>query len=203
MKYCIHCGSEMSDEAEFCEKCGKAVKKVSGEKATKKPLIIGCSIGIVLVSIIVVSLFATGVFGGKNEAVQTNVDAKLNSASSHVAPEEERKSPERGKDWDYKVVAVRDCPEDFLKELEEKKVNEFQMTYMDGEYLYIALGYGEQVTGGFSIAVRGLYEMGDKLCFEVELLGPRKDEVVKEKASYPFIIIKTEKTDRKVLFDYR
>lgn len=67
MKYCIHCGSEMSDEAEFCEKCGKAVKKVSGEKATKKPLIIGCSIGIVLVSIIVVSLFATGVFGGKNE----------------------------------------------------------------------------------------------------------------------------------------
>ena len=116
--------------------------------------------------------------------------------------EKETESTERGKDWDYTVVAVRDCPEDFLKELEEKKVNAFQMTYMDGEYLYIALGYGEQATGGFSIAVRGLYESGDKLCFEAELMGPGKDEVVKEKPSYPYVIVKTEKTDREVLFDY-
>ena len=116
--------------------------------------------------------------------------------------EKETKSTERGKDWDYTVVAVRDCPEDFLKELEGKKVNAFQMTYMDGEYLYIALGYGEQATGGFSIAVRGLYESGDKLSFETELMGPGKDEVVKEKPSYPYVIVKTEKTDREVLFDY-
>ena len=116
--------------------------------------------------------------------------------------EKETKSTERGKDWDYTVVAVRDCPEDFLKELEEKKVNAFQMTYMDGEYLYIALGYGEQATGGFSIAVRGLYESGDKLSFETGLMGPGKDEVVKEKPSYPYVIVKTEKTDREVLFDY-
>ena len=116
--------------------------------------------------------------------------------------EKEKKSAERGKDWDYTVVAVRDCPEDFLKELEEKKVNAFQMTYMDGEYLYIALGYGEQATVGFSIAVHGLYESGDKLCFETELMKPNKDEVVKEEPSYPYIIVKTEKTDRKVSFDY-
>lgn len=112
----------------------------------------------------------------------------------------EETTAERGKDWDYTVVAVRDCPDDFLNALEEKKVNPFQMTYMDGEYLYIALGFGEQATGGFSIAVRGLYEMGDKLCFEAELLGPGKDEVVKERASYPYIIIKTEKTEKEVLF---
>ncbi len=116
--------------------------------------------------------------------------------------EKEAVTSERGKDWDYTVVAVRDCPEDFLKQLEEKKVNAFQMTYMDGEYLYIALGYGEQDTGGYSIAVRGLYECGDKLCFEAELLGPGKDETVKEKPSYPFVVIKTERTDREVLFDY-
>lgn len=115
---------------------------------------------------------------------------------------EEKESKERGKDWDYTVVAVRDCPEDFLKELEEKKVNAFQMTYMDGEYLYIAMGYGEQATGGFSIAVKGLYESGDKLCFETELMGPGKDEVVKEKPSYPFVIVKTEKTEKEVIFDY-
>lgn len=116
--------------------------------------------------------------------------------------EKEEESKERGKDWDYTVVAVRDCPEDFLKELEEKKVNAFQMTYMDGEYLYIAVGYGEQATGGFSIAVRGLYESGEGLCFETELMGPGKDEVVKEKPSYPFVIVKTEKTEKEVTFDH-
>lgn len=123
-------------------------------------------------------------------------------AISIAGCEKEVQTTERGKDWDYTVVAVRDCPEDFLKELEEKKVNPFQMTYMDGEYLYIALGYGEQPTGGYSIAVRGLYESGDKLCFEAELLGPGKEETVKEKASYPFVVVKTEKTDREVVFDY-
>lgn len=118
-----------------------------------------------------------------------------------IGCEKETEQAERGKDWDYTVVAVRDCPEDFLKELEEKKINAFQMTYMDGESLYIAAGYGEQPTGGFSIAVRGLYELGDKLCVETELLGPGKDDTVKEKASYPYIIIKTEKTDMEVLFE--
>lgn len=121
---------------------------------------------------------------------------------SVVGCEKDTESTERGKDWDYTVVAVRDCPEDFLKELEEKKVNPFQMTYMDGEYLYVALGYGEQATGGFSIAVCGLYESGDKLCFETELRGPGKDEVVKEKPSYPYVIVKTEKTEREVKFVY-
>lgn len=111
-------------------------------------------------------------------------------------------STQRGKDWDYTVVAVRDCPEDFLTELEEKKINPFQMTYMDGEYLYIAVGYGEQATGGFSISIHGLYESGEKLCLETELLGPGKDEIVKEKPSYPYVIVKTEKTEREVVFEY-
>ncbi len=109
---------------------------------------------------------------------------------------------EKGKEWDYTVVAIRDCPEDFLVKLEEKKINPFQMSYMDGEYLYIARGYGEQSTGGYSIAVHGLYEVGtEKLCFETELKGPGKEESVKQKASYPYVIVKTEKTEREVIFE--
>lgn len=113
--------------------------------------------------------------------------------------EEAEKS--KGKDWDYTVVAIRDCPEDFLAELEEKKTNPFQMSYIDGEYLYIARGYGEQNTGGYSIVVQGLYELGEgELCFATELKGPGKEENVKQKPSYPYVIIKTEKTDREVVF---
>ena len=39
---------------------------------------------------------------------------------------------EAGTECDYPVVATRDCPEEFLKNLEEKKINPFQMTYQDG-----------------------------------------------------------------------
>lgn len=44
----MYCGSEMSDETGFCENRGKGYKMVSGNKVTKKPLIIGCSIGAVI-----------------------------------------------------------------------------------------------------------------------------------------------------------
>lgn len=107
---------------------------------------------------------------------------------------------EKGKEQAYTVVPVRDCPEDFLKEIEKKKINAFQMSYEDGEYLYIAVGYGEQSTGGYSIKVQGLYEKGENLCMETSLVGPEEDDVVREKASYPYIIIKTERTEKDIDF---
>lgn len=91
MKYCMHCGSEMSDEAEFCKNCGKGVKtikEVSGKSVAKKPLIIGCSIGIVLVSIIMVSLFATGAIFGKKDDT-TRIQEIINE------PREQEKKDDR------------------------------------------------------------------------------------------------------------
>ncbi len=106
----------------------------------------------------------------------------------------------KGKNWNYTVVPVQDCPKDFLKEIEKKKVNELQMTYEDGTYLYIAVGYGEQSTGGYSIKVQGLYEKGQDLCIETSLIGPDEDAVVRQKASYPYIIVKTERTEKNIEF---
>ena len=93
---------------------------------------------------------------------------------------------------DYTVVATRDCPEEFLKNLEEKKINPFQMTYQDGTYLYMAVGYGEQKTGGYSILVKKLTETKDKIFLNTELRGPSKKEVVLEKPSFPYVVIKME-----------
>lgn len=107
----------------------------------------------------------------------------------------------RGKDWDYTVVPTADCPEEFLKEIDTRKINAFQMTYDDGEYLYLAVGYGEQEKGGFSIQALGLYEMGEALCLETSLSGPGEDEVVSSKPCYPYLVIKTQKTEKQVIFD--
>ena len=76
------------------------------------------------------------------------------------------KEGKRGKDLDYTVVPTEECPADFLAEINKKKINPFQMTYEDGEYCYLAVGYGEQETNGFSVRVLGLYEKGDGVVFE-------------------------------------
>ncbi len=112
----------------------------------------------------------------------------------------QKEEAKKGKDWDYTVVPTTDCPKDFLAEIEKKKINPFQMTYDDGEYRYLAVGYGEQETNGFSIRVQGLYEKGETLCMETSLAGPGEDQIVSNKKSYPFIVVKTHKTEKKVEF---
>ena len=106
----------------------------------------------------------------------------------------------RGKELDYTVVPTADCPADFLSEINKKKINPFQMTYDDGAYCYLAVGYGEQETNGFSIRVLGLYEKGDNICFETSQVGPEDDQVVSQKKSTPYLVVKTGRTDRKVEF---
>lgn len=107
---------------------------------------------------------------------------------------------ERGKDLDYTVVPTADIPEEFQKEIDKKKINPFQMTYEDGEYLYAAVGYGEQENSGFSIQVIGLYEKGENLCMETSLTGPEDGEIVSQKESFPYIVVKTEQKGKKVEF---
>lgn len=102
---------------------------------------------------------------------------------------------------DYTVVATRDCPEEFLKNLEEKKINPFQMTYQDGTYLYMAVGYGEQKTGGYSILVEKLTETKDKIFLNTELRGPSKEENVLEKPSFPYVVIKMKNKSKEVVFE--
>lgn len=113
---------------------------------------------------------------------------------------EENTEEKKGADWDYTVVPTQDCPEDFLEEIEKKKVNAFQMTYDDGSYRYLAVGYGEQEKNGFSIQVQGVYEKGEKLCMETSLMGPDEELVVRDKKSYPFLVVKVKKTEKKVEF---
>lgn len=112
----------------------------------------------------------------------------------------EEKSSEKGKDWDYTVVPTADCPADFLSEINKKKINAFQMTYDDGEYCYLAVGYGEQEKNGFSIKVLGLYEKGESLCLETSLVGPDEDQIVSHKKSTPYLVVKTQRTEKKIEF---
>ena len=87
------------------------------------------------------------------------------------------------------------------EQIEQKKSADFKLTFETPEHLYIVRGYGEQMTGGYSIQVEELYLSSNAVFFKTTLLGPRKGEVIGKNPSYPYIVIQTESVDKNVVFE--
>ena len=80
------------------------------------------------------------------------------------------------RDLEFTVVGETDLPEELKQVIGEKKTAPFKMTYTDDQNLYIAVGYGEQENGGYSISVRELYLTENAIVADTELLGPESAE---------------------------
>lgn len=111
----------------------------------------------------------------------------------------------RGKDIDYTVVSETDIPMELKTSIDKNKINPFELTYTDGEFMYLAVGYGEQESGGFSIQVVALHEQGDKILFSTNLIGAngtkdQENKVVKKKVTTPYIVVKMEEMDKEVIY---
>ncbi len=104
-------------------------------------------------------------------------------------------------DLEYEIVEENMLPEELMTMIEEKKAADFKLTYESGEDLYIIRGYGEQVTGGYSIRIKECYLTSNAILFDTELIGPRKGETTSQSPSYPYIVIKTAGRDENVIFD--
>ena len=101
----------------------------------------------------------------------------------------------------WETVEEADVPEDMKKEIEKQKEKPFQITWGDGEWLYIGKGYGSQPTEGYQIEVEGLWESGDFLCVDTRLDGPATGTEPEEKESYPWLVIRTGWTEKTVVFE--
>ena len=112
-----------------------------------------------------------------------------------------RAYPDRGrrKPVDYTVVERQDIPAALDEIMNEKKEKEFQLSYETGEALYLAKGYGRQMSGGYSIQVEELGASSNGLFFVTRLIGP-KDLNEAGVPSYPCIVIKTEPQKKPVVF---
>lgn len=108
--------------------------------------------------------------------------------------EEEERKP-----VDYTVVERQDIPAALDEIMNEKKEKEFQLSYQTGEALYLAKGYGRQMSGGYSIQVEELGASSNGLFFVTRLIGP-KDLNEAGVPSYPCIVIKTEPQKKPVVF---
>lgn len=107
---------------------------------------------------------------------------------------------EKIRDIDITVIKEEDIPEELMTMIKEKETTPFKLTYADQGALYIAEGYGEQPTSGYSIEVKECFETKNAIYLHTNLIGPAKEERIVEKATYPYIVIKMEFIDKNVVF---
>ena len=112
----------------------------------------------------------------------------------------EKESDEKVSDLEFTVLKQEEIPEELAEVIEQKKIEPFHVTYED-DALYIAVGYGEQRSGGYSIEAGELYLTKSAICFRTKLIGPGKDELVDDTISYPYLVVKTEKWEERVIFE--
>lgn len=104
-------------------------------------------------------------------------------------------------DLEYEILEEKDIPQELSKMIEEKKEAGFKVTYTNQEYLYIAMGYGEQETGGYSIAVNECYLTKNAVYFDTTLIGPVKGEKINQVKSYPYIVVRVGYLEKNVVFE--
>ncbi len=105
------------------------------------------------------------------------------------------------RDIEFTVLDKDTVPRELAARIEEKRSEPFFMTYGDQGFLYIAKGYGERPTSGYSVKVNDLYETEDALHIHTSLLGPENGEETKDAATFPYVVIQLEYIEKEVLAD--
>lgn len=105
---------------------------------------------------------------------------------------------ERIQDIEFNVIDDEGLPEELKSIINQKKNGEFRLTYADKDDLYIAVGYGKQLTGGYSIQFLDVYLTKDNIVVTSVLLGPKGEEAAN--ISYPYAVIKIKYREEPVLF---
>lgn len=108
---------------------------------------------------------------------------------------------EKIQDLDFTVMEENDIPKELKNLIEEKKSENFKLSFTDQEYLYIVRGYGAQKSGGYSIKVKELFLTQNAIYFKTELIGPSQQDLVTQVTTYPYIVIKVENIDKSIVFE--
>ena len=108
---------------------------------------------------------------------------------------------EKLRDLEFTVLDKEDVPQEMKQMIEEEKAEPFRLTYTDQGSLYIAEGYGAQLTTGYSVEVTGLYETEDEIRIHTSLLGPEKGEEIKEITTFPYVVVQLGAIDKNVIFE--
>lgn len=104
-------------------------------------------------------------------------------------------------DLGFTVVSEEKIPDELKTIIDEKKADPFKLTYSADEFLYIVIGYGQQSSGGYSIAVNELYLTEDAIYVNTTLLGPEEADNTDRVPSCPYIVLKLDYMEKPVIFE--
>ena len=102
---------------------------------------------------------------------------------------------------EYTVLGEDQIPDEIRKVVDVKKQEEFQMTYQSEKELFLIKGYGQQMSGGYSIQVEELGVTSQAIFFKTKLIGPSDTKITLSPPSYPYIVVKTEYRKEPVIFE--
>ncbi len=115
-----------------------------------------------------------------------------------------RKEQAMHKEIDFTVCDKTKLPEELVEIIEEKKSKPFKLSYLNNDYMYIVVGYGEVNRQNIKVIVESLYLTDNAVYLETNLISmdEEKNNLPKgETSMYPYIAIKCEKYDLPVVFD--
>ena len=102
---------------------------------------------------------------------------------------------------EYSIVKQENLPAELTALIEEKKGKEFQMTYQSEKELFLIKGYGQQMSGGYSIQVEELGVTSQAIFFKTKLIGPSDTKITLSPPSYPYIVVKMAYRKEPVIFE--
>ena len=106
----------------------------------------------------------------------------------------------RGEDLEFTVSGEADIPAALKELIDKKREKAFKLTYADGQEMYIVIGEGPQKGGGYSVAVKALYETDNSIVIRTELQGPEAGEAKGTEESFPLLIVRTGFRHKPVVF---
>ena len=104
---------------------------------------------------------------------------------------------------DFTVVKPEDYPTEIREWIVKKGQEEFHVSWQNEGERYLLVGYGIQSTGGYSIQVDYVEETKDTIYLKTKLIGPEDPQKQKDAVSCPYIVVKIEDRDKKVVFECR
>lgn len=125
----------------------------------------------------------------------------VSAAASLIGCKTEDTDIKKIKDLDFTVVEDADLPGELKEIIDEKKEEPFKLSYSNKDSLYIAVGYGKQNSGGYSISVDELYLTSNAIYINTNLIGPSEDDMVSQGVTYPYVVVKLEFMDERVVFE--
>lgn len=118
------------------------------------------------------------------------------SGCNFIRIEEEPRKP-----LEYSIVKNEDLPAELAALIQEKKAKAFQLTYQSEKDLFLIKGYGQQMSGGYSISVEELGITSQAVFFRTQLIGPQDEKTALSPPSYPYIVVKMAYRKEPVIFE--